>query len=113
MLTSEEVVAAFQEKLVIVTDFSDYDFLKHSNALSAVQIIIQQTSLELMKRLKAGERLDDIHSALVAMEQLLLEAIKIIPPMFLSVLTANGSSVGLLLFMVEHAMSPIVTDEPS
>lgn len=113
MLTSDEVVAAFQEKLAIVTDFSDYDFLKHANALSAVQIIIQQTSLELMKRLKAGERLDDIHSALVVMDQLLLEAIKVIPTMFLSVLMANGSSVALLLFMVEHAMSPIITDEPS
>lgn len=113
MLTSEEVIASFQEKLMIVTDFSDYDFLKHSNALSAIQIIIQQTSLELMKRLKAGERLDDIHSALVAMDQLLLEAIKVIPTMFLSVLTANGSSVALLLFMVEHATCPVINDAPS
>lgn len=113
MLTSEEVVASFQEKLAIVTDFSDHDFFKHANALSAVQIIIQQTSLELMKRLKANERLDDIHSALVAMNQLLIDAIKVTPTMYLAVITANGSSVGLLLFMVEHAMSPIVTDEPS
>lgn len=113
MLTSEEVVASFQEKLAIVTDFSDYDFIKHANALSAVQIIIQQTSLELMRRLKACERLDDIYSALLAMNQLLIEAIKVIPTMFLSVITANGSSVGLLLFMVEHAMNPVVEDAPS
>lgn len=113
MLTSEEVVAHFQEKLAIVVSMEDYDFFKHANAVSAIQIIIQQTGLELMKRLKAHERLDDIHSALLAMNQLLIEAMKIIPQMFMLMLASNGSSIGLLIFMTEHAMNPVVADEPS
>lgn len=113
MLTSDEVVTTFRQKLAIVTEFADYDFFKHANALSAVQIIIQQTSLEFMRRLKANEPLHDIHAALSAMDQLLLEAIKVIPVMFVSVLMANVSSVSLLLFMVEHAMNPVVEDAPS
>lgn len=105
------LITQFEHELRAAADLKD--FFASAKAQSSLQIIVQHMSLEVMRRIKANEPLDELVFALRVMNQCLTDIIRSVSDSVLPHVLTNGSAVMILLFMTEHANSPPVLDAPS
>lgn len=105
------LITQFEHELRTAADLTD--FFASAKAQSSLQIIVQHMSLEVMRRIKLNEPLDELVYALRIMNQCLTNVIKSVPDSIMPLVLTNGSAVTILLFMIERANSPPVLDQPS
>jgi len=111
MTQIKKLITQFEHELRTAVDLTD--FFASAKAQSALQIIVQCMSLEVMRCIKSKESLDELVRALRIMNQCFTKMIDSVPESVLPLVLVNGSSVKILLFMIEHANSPSVLDAPS
>lgn len=97
MLDVKILVRSFEDDLRSAANLSDFFLSAH--AQESLGVIIQQMSLEVMRRVKTGESLDELREALLIMDESLKKAILLVPEMLLLILLKNSSAINLLLFM--------------
>lgn len=101
MLDIRILVRSFENDLKNAANLSDFFLSAH--AQESLRVLIQMMSMEVMRRVKTGESLDELSEAFTVMDQSLQKAISIVPEMLLPVLLKNLSNINLLLFMTTHA----------
>jgi len=107
----KQLVLQFEHELRVASDLTN--FFASANAQESLQIIIQQMGLEMLRRIRSNESLEELAAALRTIHCCLIKSIQTVPEPSLLFVLKNSASVSMLLFMVEHVQNPNVVDRPS